>query len=159
MKKYVAAALCMFVIAACAAGGMKQSASRPSARPNETGAAPEAGQSVPDHGSPKDELDQLYAQLEQARQQDNVEEAKLDPGPLTIPMAEPARSPKTDPTCKPAPSDTCNTSCTLSGSICKNKDRICELAKDLGDDDSLQKCNKAAKTCKTSADKCCSCML
>ena len=158
MKKYLAASLCMFVIAACAAGG-KQATRAPSTMPAESGGAPQ--QSSPDvGGSPKQELDALFNQLEQDREKAQVPEAQLSPGPQTLSMStEPDRSPKTDPTCKPAPSETCNTSCTLSGSICKNKDRICELAKDLGDDDSIGKCNKAEKTCKTSADKCCSCML
>ena len=161
MKKYLAAVLAMSVIAACA-GGMKASRA-PTTSPAETGGAPpQAGQSMPDMASmsPKQELDARFAQLEKDREEDSVAEPQLAPGPQTIQMStEPDRSPKTDPTCKPAPSETCNTSCTLSGSICKNKDRICELAKDLGDDDSAGKCNKAAKTCKTSADKCCSCML
>ena len=159
MKKYLAAVLAMSVIAACA-GGMKASRA-PTTSPAETGAPPQMGsQAAPDHASPKDELNYLYAQVEQEREQDHVAEPQVASGSEILPFAtEPDRTPKTDPTCKPAPSDTCNTSCTLSGSICKNKDRICELAKDLGDDDSIGKCNKAAKTCKTSADKCCSCML
>jgi hypothetical protein len=155
MKKFVAASLCMFVVAACAMGGAKKSAMQaPPTMQSDAGGAPSVVS-----GSPKEQLDALYAQVEQERQQMKLPEAQLDPGQSAIPMAEPARSPQTDATCKPAPSDTCNTSCTLSGSICKNKDRICDLAKDLADDDSIGKCNKAAKTCKTAADKCCNCML
>jgi hypothetical protein len=157
MKKLLAASLCMFIVAACAAGGSKKSAmhSAPSAAQT-TDAAGEPQMAV---DSPKGQLDHLFAEVEQERQQMGLPEAVLDPGAQTFPAAEPTRTPQTDATCKPAPSETCTTSCTLSGSICKNKDRICELAKDLGDDDSLGKCNKATKTCKTAADKCCSCML
>jgi hypothetical protein len=148
----------MFVVAACAMGGQKKSAMH-SPAPAETNAgAPQMSVDSP-VDSPKGQLDRLFAQVEQERQQMSLPEEQVDPGVRTVPVAEPHRTPQTDATCKPAPSDTCNTSCTLSGSICKNKDRICELAKDLGDDDSLGKCNKATKTCKKASDTCCSCML
>lgn len=161
MKKFIAASLCMFVVAACAMGGAKRSAA-PSVQQ-----APEAGVpgGQPDmtNMSRKEQLDTLFTQVEQEREQMQLPEAQVEPvepgHQPSIAMGEPARTPQTDATCKPAPSDTCNTSCTLSGSICKNKDRICELAKDLADDDSIGKCNKATKTCKTAADKCCNCML
>jgi hypothetical protein len=160
MKKYVAASLCMFVVAACAMGGSKKSAmvaAPPTA--SETGGQPAGAQPDMSGMTPKQQVDALYAQVEQERERMQLPEAQLEPGAQSMPMSEPVRTPQTDNTCKPAPSDTCNTSCTLSGSICKNKDRICELAKDLGDDDSLGKCVKATKTCKTAADKCCNCML
>ncbi|HUS27087.1 MAG TPA: hypothetical protein VMZ53_01210 [Kofleriaceae bacterium] len=157
MKQFIAASLCMVLVAACAAGGAQKSA-RVASPPQSADAQ---GSPVPTNTmSAKDELDALFLAVERDRQVDQLPEAELDPASAsTMPMAETNRSPKTDPTCKPAPSETCNTSCTLSGSICTNKDRICELAKDLGDADSIGKCNKATKTCKTAADKCCSCML
>ena len=155
MKKFFAASLCMFVVAACAMGGSKKAAMQ-TAPPPQADAGGQPSMSV---DSPKGQLDSLFTQVELERQQMGLPEAQLDPGAQAMPVAQPTRTPQTDATCKPAPSETCNTSCTLSGSICRNKDRICELAKDLGDDDSLGKCNKATKTCKTAADKCCSCML
>src|SRR5438477_181338 len=108
-----------------------RSLTRSATTPNRSASSPTSSES-PIRGR-KHELDELFAKLEQDREHDDVEEAKLDPATAnTLPMTqEPNRTPQTDKTCKPAPSETCNTSCTLSGSICKNKDRICELAKDL----------------------------
>ena len=62
--------------------------------------------------------------------------------------------------CKSGASDTCKDSCTLSTSICKNAERICAIAKQLGerDDYANEKCVKGSGSCKQSKERCCSCM-
>jgi len=156
MKKFLAASLCMFVVAACAMGGAKKSAfvERPSTQtPGEAGA--------PNYASPKDQLDRLYAQVEEDRQHMELPEPQAEAGTPAMPVSSaPSQTSKTDPTCKPAPSDTCQTSCKLSDSICENTDKICKLASELQpDDDATAKCTKSTKTCKSSHQKCCGCML
>lgn len=68
--------------------------------------------------------------------------------------------PLTGPQCKPAKTEACDSSCDLSTSICKNADRICNLANDMaGDDWAANKCKSARQSCVDSNKKCCSCML
>ena len=145
-----AAALAMMLVAACAMGGAQKAAQPPSevTRP----------QTMPAGTDAKAELDSLYAQLEEDRSQLGIEEPGYSAG-TPLPMtAQPTT--QTDNTCRPAASETCTSSCKLSDSICKNADRICDLAKDLApDEDAAAKCVKADKTCKTAHDKCCDCQL
>lgn len=80
--------------------------------------------------------------------------SELAPTPMGIkPAAE-------DPTCKPGPSDTCKDSCNLSDSICKNADRICVLAQQLGGTDAYanETCERGNASCKASRERCCGCM-
>ena len=65
-----------------------------------------------------------------------------------------------DPTCKAGTSDTCKDSCSLSDSICKNADRICVLAKELGGSDAYanETCERGNTSCKASRERCCGCM-
>ena len=75
-----------------------------------------------------------------------------------IPMGlKPAAS---DPTCKVGASQTCTDSCNLSDSICKNADRICVLAKELGGADAYanETCDRGNASCKASRERCCGCM-
>ncbi len=62
--------------------------------------------------------------------------------------------------CKPGASDTCQDSCTLSDSICKNADRICTIAHQLGDRDAYanDKCVRGSQSCQASKQRCCSCL-
>jgi hypothetical protein len=155
MKKLLAASLCMFVVAACAMGGAKKSAM--TAQPPmavDSGGAPSPG------GSPREQLDALFAQVEQERQEMQLPEPQMQgAAPAPTQMSQQPQTSKTDPTCKPAPSETCQTSCKLSDSICENSGKICKLAEELADDDANAKCAKSEKTCKTSHEKCCGCML
>jgi hypothetical protein len=156
MKKFLAASLCMFVVAACAMGGSKKSAmvAPPQAADTSAGGAPAPG------GSPRDQLDALYAQVEQERQEMQLPEPMMAGAKPATPMATPMQTSKTDTTCKPGGSETCQTSCKLSDSICDNTTKICKLAEELQpDDDAAAKCEKSTKTCKTSHEKCCGCML
>ena len=65
-----------------------------------------------------------------------------------------------DPTCKVGASQTCTDSCNLSDSICKNADRICVLAKELGGSDAYanETCDRGNASCKASRERCCGCM-
>ncbi|HSD86743.1 MAG TPA: hypothetical protein VLB44_04485 [Kofleriaceae bacterium] len=159
MKPFIAATLCMVVVAACAAGGAKRSAA-PAPQSTATEPPPIAQGGSPDMASVKGQLDGLYAKVEQERQSLQLAEPQIEAGTAPVAMAtEPMPTSTTDKTCKPAPSETCTSSCKLSDSICTNTDKICKLAGELaGDDDAAAKCTKATKTCKSSHEKCCSCM-
>jgi len=65
-----------------------------------------------------------------------------------------------DPACQPGSSDVCTDTCTLSGSICENAKRICELARDLGGTDAYanEKCAKGNASCEAARERCCSCV-
>ncbi len=150
--KYGAAFALMFVVACARGGAHKAAAPREQAMPSVAGsdAAP---------STPKAELEQLYAQVEQERMQMGLPEAMASTQPPAIPMAAHPTT-QTDAACHPAKSETCESSCKLSDSICTNADKICKLAKDLEPDaDAATKCEKADKTCKSAHDKCCGCML
>jgi hypothetical protein len=74
---------------------------------------------------------------------------------MTTPFATPDRA---DLQCHPAPSERCNQACTLSGSICRNQEKICDLARQLpGDDWAANKCGSARASCKSAHDSCCTC--
>ncbi len=105
--------------------------------------------------SPRDEITRLDQEIRDAMGKDQlavheVEPMAATPQPLAL----------TDPQCHPAKSDTCNASCDLSSSICKNADRICELAQQLaGDDWAAGRCKSARQSCADANKKCCTCML
>lgn len=143
------AALALMLIAACAMGGAQKTAVAP--------ASEQRPQTMP-VADRRAELDSLYAQIEEDRSQLGIEEPGYDAG-TPLPMGDMPRM-QTDNTCRPAQSETCTSSCKLSDSICKNAERICELANDLKpDEQAAAKCVKAEKTCKTAHDKCCGCQL
>jgi hypothetical protein len=150
-------------LVACAMGGAKKSAVSGSPAPTaaEGGMGAMPGQS-PEH----DEI----ARLDQAIT-DELAKRNLAPAPEAscgatcdlAPVAMDARPIADDPnakSCKPAPSDTCKDSCTLSDSICKNAERICTLAKQLGEHDAYanDKCVRGSASCKQSKDRCCGCL-
>ena len=143
------AALALMLIAACAMGGAQKAAAPAETRPQTMPSGTE---------SPKDELDRLYAQVEQERAQMQLAEPMVTGMPDALPMSQPTT--QTDAACRPAQSETCTSSCKLSDSICTNAGRICKLADELAPDaDAAAKCVKADKTCKTAHDKCCGCQL
>lgn len=43
--------------------------------------------------------------------------------------------------------DECKDACKLAEAICQNKDRICEIARDLSDDWATNKCEDARRSC------------
>ena len=65
-----------------------------------------------------------------------------------------------DNTCKPANSDTCTRAARCRLDSARTPTRICrKLADELQpDNDAAAKCEKATATCKTSHEKCCSCL-
>jgi hypothetical protein len=65
-----------------------------------------------------------------------------------------------DPTCKVGASETCQDSCKLSDSICRNADRICILAKEIGGTDAYanETCVRGNASCKASRERCCGCI-
>jgi hypothetical protein len=74
---------------------------------------------------------------------------------LAAPFATPTPE---DRSCHPAASDHCTDVCKLGTSICRNQDRICELAKSLpGDDWAANKCTSARASCQAAHQRCCSC--
>lgn len=144
-------AFALMLIVACAAGG----AQKATMAPREQTAMP----SVASPGSPKAELNELYAQVDQDRASMGLPEPMVSGASGAIPMGDHPTT-QTDSACHPAQSETCESSCKLSDSICTNADKICKLAKDLEpDEDAAAKCVKADKTCKTAHDKCCTCVL
>jgi hypothetical protein len=76
-------------------------------------------------------------------------------------MSQPfATPPAADPACHPASSDACADACTLSTSICRNQQKICDLAMQLaGDDWAANKCQSAKASCQAAHDSCCRCVL
>ena len=142
--------LACIVLAACAARSSKATAPVM----QEAGAPREAAV-MPD--DPKTSIEKLEAEIETARGQLALAEPTQD-DVRTAPSEPMSAAPATtNPSCKPAQNDTCKTSCGLSDSICTNANKICTIAKDLGDGWAQGKCAKANKTCESSRTKCCGC--
>lgn len=155
VRLFVAGALCMALVTACAMGGKPASTS---ARAPETAPAVAGAQSeqtvMP--ADPRTEIEQRYAEIEKQRADLGLAEPQVAPSSsAATPMASVPLS--TDATCKPAKTDTCTQSCTFSDSICKNAERICVLAADMKSEWAADKCASAKKTCESAHDKCCTC--
>lgn len=145
------AALALMLVVACA-GAQKSAAPAP-----REATMPVAGSAA--SASPKAQLDELYAQVEQERAALGLPEPMAGVLSPATPMGDHPTT-QTDAACHPAQSETCTSSCKLSDSICTNADKICKLAKDLEPDaDAAAKCEKAGKSCTAAHDKCCGCML
>ncbi len=109
--------------------------------------------SVPEN--PHAEIERLDQDIATAMHKDQL--TVLD---VSAQAMESIPKPLTGPQCKPARSDACDTSCDLSNSICKNADRICDLANGMaGDDWAATKCKSARQSCADANQKCCTCML
>jgi hypothetical protein len=128
-------------------------------------AAPSRAQTMaPAPGDPRAEIDALDREItaELARAQIAPPAAASCSGAACgAAIGEPFATPVvTDPACHRAPSEKCNDVCTLSTSICRNQQRICDLARQLaGDDWAANKCTRARTSCQAAHDSCCSCML
>jgi hypothetical protein len=153
----VALGTALAVVIAC---GGAQHAAKSSAPPAQaaTAAAP-AGEA-----NPRDEIAALDREITAQLDSAHVvppEAASCTGAACAEAMSQPYSAPApTDPACRPAPSDRCKDVCSLSGSICKNQDRICELARQLaGDDWAANKCSRARTSCQAAHDSCCSCVL
>ncbi|HEY5920465.1 MAG TPA: hypothetical protein VIV11_02285 [Kofleriaceae bacterium] len=150
--RVVVAALCCIVLASCAA---QRKSAAPQASQSEAGVNAGAASPLPE--TPRDQIIELDAkiaadlgqlQLAEPAQADFLTTSAQPMG--AIPSAQ-------DPKCKPAKNETCDTSCTLSDSICKNADHICRLAVEMNDDWARGRCAKANKSCEASKTKCCGC--
>lgn len=128
--------------------------------------APAAAVQSPAPSGPRDEIAaldrEIAAQLTQAQVAPPAV-AACSGAACTTAMAEPFATPSApsagDAACHPAPGPRCHDVCTLSDSICKDQQRICELAKQLaGDDWAAGKCTSARASCQAAHDSCCSCV-
>lgn len=150
------------VLVACAAGGAKQS--RVSAPP--TAGADASMMPQPNGSGEHAEI----AQLDQAITDELTKRNLAVPADATCgpacdmgAIAMDTKPVQQDPrmqSCKPGASETCSDSCTLSDSICKNADRICTIAHQLGDHDAYanDKCVRGSQSCQASKQRCCSCL-
>lgn len=160
-RAIVLGALCAAAVA-CSGQRSPRTSAAPSAPGDPSGAMAQRPAVAPG-GDPHDEIAALDREIAAA-----LSRAQLAP-PDTAPcsgaacataMSEPFAAPSAaDPACHPAASARCGEVCTVSDSICKNQQRICELARRLaGDDWAAGKCTSARASCRTAHDSCCSCV-
>lgn len=154
----VLGALCA---AAIACGGAQKSSYAPPGPVMATDAAP-----GPVAAGPRSELDELSRQIDadlatlglspQAAPANACIQPPCDAAALSTSGAV---SHTGDPSCKPAPSETCQSSCKLSDSICSNAGRICKIAGDLGGADAYAngKCASGKASCDAARGRCCGC--
>jgi hypothetical protein len=144
---------------AIACGGAQHAARSGAPAPPATSAAAPAGQADPRAEIAALDRD-ITAQLDLAHVVP-PDAASCTGAACAEAMSQPYAAPApTDPACRPAPSDRCRDVCSLSTSICKSQDRICELAHQLaGDDWAANKCSRARTSCQAAHDSCCSCVL
>lgn len=137
-------------------------------RPRSVTAAPAAGASAVEggphgEGGPRGEIDRLDREIAGEMQKAHVPQpptAACSGAGCAAAMSTPFVTPTTtDLQCRPATSDRCTEACALSTSICRNQQRICDLAGQLpGDDWAANKCESARASCKAAHDSCCSCV-
>lgn len=156
MKKLLAAWLCAVVVA-CAASSKQATMAPQRPEANTAGGAPS-----PMPGDPHAEIEQLSTAIDQERERMSLPApppAPAEPMSAHTTAVAPTSPPHAeDPSCHPGPSQTCSTSCDLSDSICKNKNRICEIAKGIPADSwAAGKCSTAQQTCDDSHKRCCEC--
>jgi hypothetical protein len=131
-------------------------------RPRTGTAAPPGAESAAE-GGPRAEIDrldrELAGQMQKARVPQPPTPACSGAG-CAAAMSAPFVTPTTtDLQCRPATSDRCTEACSLSTSICRNQQRICDLAGQLpGDDWAANKCESARASCKAAHESCCSCV-
>lgn len=158
----------MATVMACAAGSAKQAPSPPSA----TAGEPTPMGDTPRSGSQHDKIARLYDEIERQlsangmdlpsapacmEQDQNCARASTDAQVMGVKPLVPGGG---DHQCKRSEADTCHDVCTLSDSICSNAEKICDIAKELGDQDGFanEKCARGTSACKASQQRCCSCM-
>jgi hypothetical protein len=157
------AAAAATTIVACAMGGAKPS----TAPPPTAVAAPATPELVQPNSPQDDQIAELSRDIETARGTMGLPAptpgtAHTGAMPMTSdvkPSVAPVGpvEPTTQATCHPA-SDTCTQSCTLSGSICDNAKKICDIANELpGDAWASNKCVEGNETCAAAKKRCCDC--
>src|SRR5262249_29056387 len=117
-------------------------------------APPSAGGAPPSEHDQHEQIDQLEHEIEA----DRARLGLAQPMPAGSGVEQMSVAPAA-PTCHPGTSDACTQQCTLSDSICKNGQKICDIAKQLGPDDqyAAEKCTSNNQTCAAAKTKCCSC--
>lgn len=134
-------------------------------------AAPPSAQSVesPRASSQHDEIERLYGEIRNELAANNLPPppdpacgACTGAADMAVEAGVTPLKANDNPsaTCKPGASEACHDSCTLSDSICGNAEKICTIAKQLGDHDDFanDKCAHGAEACTQSQKRCCSCM-
>ncbi|MGE0870138.1 MAG: hypothetical protein AB7P03_16355 [Kofleriaceae bacterium] len=141
---------------ACAARSANYGDRAPAASAPEAVATPQ--------GSAREQLDDLSKNID-----DDLARLGLPPAApaacvsASCMNAEPSNlsPPLEDPACRPAKSELCTDTCKLAESICSNAGKICQIAKDLGDNDAYAngKCISGKASCDAAKQKCCGCQL
>jgi hypothetical protein len=115
---------------------------------------------------PREEIRQLDQEIEAALSGMGVQPTPAAPCAANqscgqvVPQAIGVPPAASDPTCKAGASETCKDACNLSDSICKNADRICVLAQELGGTDAYanETCERGNTSCKAARERCCACL-
>lgn len=143
--------------AAIACSGARRAA--PSSAPPAAEAGPAPRAAAP--GDPRAEIDALDREIAAALARAGIAPplgATCSGASCQAAMAEPFTTPSPgDATCHPAPVERCHDTCTLATSICRNQERICDLAGQLGDDWAAGRCTRARASCRAAHERCCSC--
>jgi hypothetical protein len=137
-------------------------------RPRSVTASAPAGESAAEgsqraEGDPRAEIDRLEREIAGEMQKAHVPQpptAACSGAGCAAAMSTPFATPTTtDLQCRPATSERCTQACSLSTSICRNQQRICDLARQLpGDDWAANKCASARASCTAAHESCCSCI-
>jgi hypothetical protein len=133
------------------------------ARPKSPSGTAAPGAESAAEGGPRGEIDRLDREIAGDMQRAHVPQpatATCSGAGCAAAMSAPFVTPTTtDLQCHPASTERCTEMCTLSTSICRNQERICDLAGHLpGDDWAANKCETARASCKAAHDSCCSCL-
>ena len=114
-----------------------------------------------DAGVPNDDIDSLDQQIAadmaaigaELPTDRDITEAMVSHSTPALPMTSDIAS-----TCDEPPStDRCSDVCNYADAICHNAGRICELADDLGDPHSAQRCATGKLSCSRAEERCCGC--
>jgi hypothetical protein len=155
-------ALLAVLLGACCAVALACGASRDKSSPAAPSAAPASADTrVQDMRAEIEALDREIAAVQAGESLPAPAVASCAGASCAEAMSRPYTTPSTsDPACRPAASPACRDTCTLATAICKNQQRICELAAQLaGDDWAANKCETARASCTAAHDRCCSCVL
>jgi len=152
----IAGASCAALFA-CAAGGPKSSTAPPSSSDSGMAPAMESREHLEITRLEKQIDDELTRRSLPAASPPSCSGASCAQVSAAIPMGSFERV--LGPSCKAPVNDTCKDSCVMSDSICKNAERICDIAKQLGNDAwANEKCVKGSESCAESQKRCCSCL-
>lgn len=139
----------VFIVCSCGGG-----AAMYTSKPESMEGVPTAPGNSPLPPDSRDRIQALEAELDRDRAQMQLPE----PAPTSRPAEPYYQAPETDSRCRLVQTSACTTSCSLSASICKNAEKICDIAHELPNDTvATQKCARANLICEAAHTKCCSC--